>query len=68
MELPATVGRGADADGAGQVPGSPGLHSVADLNWIQEYMDWDWRQENMQSPSGMLSMKEEMKFLMVPQL
>lgn len=56
------------ADAAGHAPGSPGLDSAVDENWIHECTGWDWRQDNRQSSLGMLPMKEENETPVIPQL
>lgn len=47
------------SEAVGQAPGSPGLDSAADGNWIEECMDqdWGWRQKNRQSPPQTPAMK-----------
>lgn len=52
---------------SGQTPGSLGLNSTVDGNWIQECTDWnqDCRKENRQDLQ-MSAVNEETKTLVIP--
>lgn len=65
-ELHTIVEHIADVSRAGTGKSQAG--PAVDQNWIQECMDQDQRQENRQSPSGILAMKEENVIPIISQL
>lgn len=61
------AGAGVTPVASGQTPGSLGLNSAVDGNWIRECTDWnqDCREENRQGLQ-MSAVNEETKTLVIP--